>query len=47
MYRIKLIIVLILVSSTYSFSQLSNVKINDDIYSYLSKMSQKGLIDYQ
>lgn len=46
MLRNRIIVFLILFSTTFSFAQISTVNLNYDIYDYLSKMSQKGIITY-
>ncbi len=45
--RLKIIyILLILIFASQLTAQVSNVKLDNDVYKYLSNLSSKGLIDY-
>ena len=46
MFRNRIIVVVLIFFTSFSFAQVSNVNLNNDIYDYLSKMSQKGIINY-
>ncbi|MFZ1290128.1 MAG: hypothetical protein WAR79_08555 [Melioribacteraceae bacterium] len=41
------IIIVLLLSVTTNFSQISNVKLDDNVYIFLSRLSQKGIIQYE
>ncbi|MBK7107088.1 MAG: hypothetical protein IPH62_17590 [Ignavibacteriae bacterium] len=41
------VIFLLLITSTFNYGQISNVKLDDNVYSFLSHLSQKGIIHYE
>jgi hypothetical protein len=46
MFRIRVLSLSLLFSASLLFSQVSNVKLDHDVYDFLSKLSQKGIIEY-
>ncbi len=46
MTNLKNIFIILILSGSFLFSQVSNVKINDNIYDFLSITSKKGFIEY-
>jgi hypothetical protein len=46
MARIVILSLVFIFTNSSLFSQVSNVKLDHDVYSFLSKLSQKGIIEY-